>query len=175
MQLSERNQDGLLISSKTPYFEEPEAERGGAGMYSTVEDYMRILGDTLKESPVTLNEDTMNMLFTPQFAEGSKLQKSIWDIVCMQLVGNSMEGVTANQALGGFVNTHDIVRDDFFKPKGTLGWHGIANLCWNSNREKGLAFFFATQILPYGDEKSVELMKEFEAAVWKTYGDVKQA
>lgn len=169
MQMSERRPDGSLAPSKTPIWEEPEAERGGAGIYSTIDDYMRILADTLKESPVTLKEETMSAMFTPQFKEGSKLQKSMWDIACAPCVGRSMEGVSPNQGLGGFLTTHDIDREDYSKPKGTLGWHGMANLSWNANREKGLAYFFATQVIPWGDEKSETLIKEFEAAVWTTY------
>lgn len=169
MQMSERKPDGSLAPSKTPIWEEPEAERGGAGIYSTIDDYMRILADTLKESPTTLKKDTMDLMFTPQFEEGSKLQKSMWDIACAPVVGLSMDGVSPNQGLGGFLTTHDIDREDFFKPKGTLGWHGMANLAWNANREKGLAYFFATQVIPWGDEKSQALIKEFEAAVWKAY------
>jgi len=173
MQMSERKQDGSLAPSKTPIWEEPEAERGGAGIYSTIDDYMYILADTLKESPVTLRKETMDLMFTPQFEEGSKLQKSMWDIACAPCVGRSMEGVTPNQGLGGFLTTHDINREGFFKPKGTLGWHGMANLAWNSNREKGLAYFFATQVIPWGDETSENLIKEFEAAVWQAYKNVK--
>ncbi|KAL5374959.1 hypothetical protein DPSP01_011539 [Paraphaeosphaeria sporulosa] len=169
MQMSERQADGTLAPSKTPIWEEPEAERGGAGMYSTIDDYMRMLADTLKECPTILKKETMDLMFTPQFEEGSKLQRSMWDIACAPVVGLSMEGVSPNQGLGGFLTTHDIDRSDFSKPKGTLGWHGMANLAWNSNREKGLAYFFATQVIPWGDGESQALIKEFEAAVWKAY------
>lgn len=160
---------GKLLPSKTPIWEDPEAERGGAGIYSTVADYMRFLADTLQETPVTLRKETMDMMFAPQFPEGSKLQKSIWDVSCAPLVGGSMDGVTPNHGLGGFLLPHDVKREGYFKPKGTLGWHGMANLQWNSNREKGLAYFFATQVIPWGDEKTQNMIKEFDRAVWKTY------
>ncbi|KAJ4299598.1 hypothetical protein N0V90_004844 [Kalmusia sp. IMI 367209] len=169
MQMSERKQDGTLATSKTPIWDEPEAERGGAGIYSTIDDYIRILADTLKDSPITLKKETMEMMFTPQFKEGSKLQKSMWDVACSPLVGHSMEGVSPNHGLGGFLLTHDIKREGYFKPKGSLGWHGMANLNWSANREQGLAYFFATQVIPWGDEKSQALFKEFEAAVWRAY------
>ncbi|KAF1966681.1 beta-lactamase/transpeptidase-like protein [Bimuria novae-zelandiae CBS 107.79] len=171
MRMSNRSPDGTLTSIKTPLFEEPEAESGGAGIYSTLDDYMRFLSDTLKESPVTLKKETMDMMFTPQFEEGSKLQKSMWELSCAPLVGQSIEGVSPNHGLGGFLLPHDVVREEskYFKPKGTLGWHGMANLQWNANREKGLAYLFATQVIPWGDEKNQNLIKEFDTAVWNTY------
>lgn len=170
MKMSERKLDGTLAASKTPFRGEPLYERGGAGIYTTVDDYMRFLTDLLRDSPITLKKETMDMMFAPQFEEGSKLQKSMWDIACAPLVGQSMEGVIPNQGLGGYLTTHDITRDDgYFKPKGTMCWHGMANLCWNANREKGIAYFFATQVIPWNEEQSQALIKAFETAVWAEF------
>ena len=171
MQMTERTPSGTLAPSKTPIWEEPETERGGAGIYSTLDDYMRFLADTLADSPLTLAQSTMETLFAPQFEPGSKLQRSMWDISCAPLVGGSMQGVAPNHGLGGFLLPHDVRREDdgYFKPGGTLGWHGMANLQWNSNREKGLAYLFATQVIPWGDPTTQKLIGEFDRAVWKTF------
>lgn len=39
-------------------------------------------------------------------------------------------------------------------PAGTVTWEGMPNVLWAANREKGLAMFFATQVIPVGDEKA---------------------
>lgn len=169
MQMSERNHEGALIPGKTPMWDEPEAERGGVGMYSTVDDFMRFLADFLADAPVTLRKETMELMFTPQFDEGSKLQQSIWDLSCLGLVGRSMEGVTKNHGLGGFVLPREVRREGYFNPEGTLGWHGMTNTQWSANRKEGVAYFFGAQVIPWGDEKTQELIKEFDTAVWKTY------
>jgi hypothetical protein len=59
-----------------------------------------------------------------------------------------MEGVVANYGLGGLLVEEDVERVNYFRPAGTMSWSGILNLSWSINCERGLATFFATQVLP---------------------------
>ena len=36
--------------------------------------------------------------------------------------------------------------------QGTVTWEGLPNVLWAMNREKGLAMFFGTQLIPVGDK-----------------------
>ncbi|KAF2680475.1 beta-lactamase class C and other penicillin binding protein [Lentithecium fluviatile CBS 122367] len=170
MQLSERKEDGTLAEGQTPVWPEPIDEAGGAGLYSNVSDYLLVLSDLLKDSPTLLTPTSIEALFTPQFATDSKAQKTMYalgEFTWAPVTGRSAEGVVPNHALGGFIATHDIERENYFKPKGTLTWSGMPNLAWNINRERGLATFFATQVVPWNDEKSQALGAAFETAVWR--------
>lgn len=170
MQMSERQEDGSLKPSQTPPWPDPEEEAGGAGMYANAADYARLLSDLLKDTPTIIKKETIELMFTPQFAEGSAPKKAMeasgeftWGVVC----GRNTEGIVPNYGLGGFIVTHDIVRENYFKPKNTLCWSGMPNLAWNLNRERGLATFYATQVLPWNDAKTQALSAAFETAVWR--------
>jgi CubicO group peptidase (beta-lactamase class C family) len=173
MRVSERKEDGSLAQGPTPMWPEPKPthEAGGLGMYSNVTDYALLLSDLLKDAPKLLSPTSIELLFTPQFTPDSAAQKAmipIGDFTWGVHTGRSGAGVVPNHALGGFITTHDIVREGYFKPKGTLTWSGMCNSVWNVNREKGLATFFATQMLPFNDEKTILLASTFETAVWRT-------
>jgi CubicO group peptidase (beta-lactamase class C family) len=172
MRMSERKEDGSLAEGQTPMWPEPKCtyEAGGAGMYSNVTDYAFLLSDLLKDASKLLSPTSVELLFAPQFAPDSVAQKAMipmGDFTWGVHTGRSGAGVVPNHALGGLITTHDIVREEYFKPKGTLTWSGMCNSIWNVNREKGLATFFATQMLPFNDEKTIMLASAFETAVWK--------
>jgi hypothetical protein len=61
----------------------------------------------------------------------------------------------------------DVVRENYLRPKNTLTWSGLPNLLWGVNRERGMAFLFATQVEPWADRKALEVAARFETAVWR--------
>ncbi|KAF2114717.1 beta-lactamase/transpeptidase-like protein [Lophiotrema nucula] len=172
MKGSSRNDEGVLTDGPTPFWPEPVAEggTGGAGLYTNVHDYTRVLTDLLKAEPVLLKKETADGLFTPQFAEGSNALAGLLangEFSYQVTFNNSLESVVLNHGLGGVVLIEDVVREDYFKPKGTLTWSGMPNLLWSVNRERGLALFFATQVAPWGDRKAQALGAAFETEVWR--------
>lgn len=169
MRASKRRDDGSLTDGPNPMFREPADESAGAGLYSNVHDYTRVLADLLKDSPVLLRKETIEQMFTPQFADGSNALKALeakGERTWGPIMGRSTEGVVGNMGLGGFLVMEDCKRENYFKPKGTLTWSGMPNLLWSVNRERGLALMFATQVVPWNDEKSQALGAAFETAVW---------
>ncbi|KAK5658158.1 hypothetical protein OQA88_2131 [Cercophora sp. LCS_1] len=54
-------------------------------------------------------------------------------------------------------------------PEGTLTWEGMPNVHWAVHREKGLALFFATQLIPFGDPKAHKLAQVFMKEAWTTF------
>lgn len=52
------------------------------------------------------------------------------------------------------------------RSKQTVAWAGVANLFWWCDPEHGIAGIVATQILPYGDAKVLELWGNIEAKVY---------
>ncbi|PSN72458.1 beta-lactamase class C and other penicillin binding protein [Corynespora cassiicola Philippines] len=172
MNMSSRSEDGKLSDGPTPLWPDPLHEAGGIGLYTNVHDYTRVLADLLKESPTLLQKESVDQMFTPQFLEGSNVLKALeasaqytWSIIN----GGSTNGGPGNHGLGGWLTLKDTETEDYYKPKGTLGWSGMPNLQWCLNREKGLAFMFATQVLPWADPKPWELARVFENAVWRTF------
>ncbi|KAF2660388.1 beta-lactamase/transpeptidase-like protein [Lophiostoma macrostomum CBS 122681] len=163
-----RQADVSLI--EVPHPPDPKEANGGAGLYGDVHDYTRVLADLLKDEPVLLRKDTVDLLFEPQFAEGSSALKALYANGAMTwhpVVGGSSHGVSPNHGLGGFLVENDVKRKDFEKPKETLSWSGATNMLWRINREKGIAMVFATHVLPWADEKALAVGAAFETAVWR--------
>lgn len=173
MKMSTRNEDGTLVDGPNPLWPEPIEEGGGAGMYANVHDYTRVLADLLRDNPVILTSETIEqMLFAPQLPKDGQALKALYansELTYRPMVGGSVQGVVGNHGLGGYLVQEDIEREDYFKPKNTLTWSGMPNLLWSINRDKGIALFFATQVIPWGDSKCWALAQAFETAVWRNF------
>lgn len=170
VRMTTRKDDGTLSDGPNPFSPEPMKEAGGLGMYSDVHDYTRVLADLLKDSPVLLRKSSVDEMFTPQFTTGSSALhdlRAMGEFSYKCSLDNSMEGVVANYGLGGLLVEEDVERVNYFRPAGTMSWSGIPNLSWSINRERGLATLFATQVLPWADRKTWDVIARFETAVWK--------
>ncbi|KAF2492714.1 beta-lactamase/transpeptidase-like protein [Lophium mytilinum] len=175
MPISLRMPDGKFVTGPANFVSERPIvdELGGAGLHTSVPDYTRVLADLLKESPTLLKKETVDMMFTPQFEVGSKPHDGEYKQAALTsrgLVGGTIhEGIRPilNFGLGAMVTVEDIKTDVYYKPKGTLSWSGMPNLVWAINRELGLAWVYATQILPWDDDFSFNLAMQFETKVWK--------
>lgn len=171
MRMSTRVQGGGLADGPNPYSPEPVKEAGGVGMYANLHDYTRVLSDLLRDSPVLLSRAMVDDMFTPQFARGSSALRDLRannDFAYRCSLDDSMEGVVANFGLGGLLVEEDIKRQNYFRPAGTLSWSGLPNLSWSINRERGLATFFATQVSPWADRETWNVIARFETAVWRS-------
>ncbi|OCK79101.1 beta-lactamase/transpeptidase-like protein [Lepidopterella palustris CBS 459.81] len=131
----------------------------------------------LKNSPVLLENEAVDLLFTPQNADGSSAHQELMarnDSTYRLFVGGSAEELKFNHGLGGFLVTDDIDNPAYYNPKAnsTLTWSGLPNLAWSVNREKDRALKHATQIFLWGDEKNHDLTQAFETAVWRNLDSV---
>jgi CubicO group peptidase (beta-lactamase class C family) len=170
MRMSSRSEGGGLTDGPNPFSPEPSKETGGLGLYTNVHDYTRVLSDLLKNNPVLLSKSTIDQMFTPQFAPGSSAlrdMRAMGEFAYQCSLDDSMEGVAANQGLAGLLVEEDVTRENYLRPAGTLSWSGLPNLAWSVNRERGLATFFATQVNPWADRKTWDVIARFETAVWR--------
>lgn len=170
MRMSTRREDGGLTDGPNPFSPEPVKEAGGLGMYANVHDYTRVLADLLKDAPVLLKKSSVDQMFTPQFTPGNSALRGLrtnGEVMYQCALDDSMEGVVANHGLGGLLMEENVQRVNYFRPAGTLSWSGLPNLSWGINRERGLATFFATQVSPWADRKTWDVIARFETAVWK--------
>jgi CubicO group peptidase (beta-lactamase class C family) len=170
MRMSTRSDDGGLHDGPNPFSPEPSKATGGLGLYSNVHDYTRVLADLLKDSPVLLSNAMVDQIFTPQFAPDSSAlrdMRALGEFAYQCSLDDSMEGVVANQGLAGLLVEEDVAREDYFRPAGALSWSGVPNLSWSINRKRGLATFFATQVSPWADRKTWDVIARFETSVWR--------
>lgn len=163
---SRREEDGTLVVHGEPVFLMKVLEHaGGAGLWSSVPDYIKVLGDLLKDEPKLLKKETVEeLMFQPQINPGSPALKSLVN-ARMATSANAVAADDAgiNYGLGGMLLTKDAEMTGL--PKGTLSWGGLPNLKWFVHRGLGVAGMYASQVLPPGDPLSIDLSSAFSKEV----------
>jgi CubicO group peptidase (beta-lactamase class C family) len=147
---------------------------GGAGLYSTANDYSKLLAALIAGGAPLLSETTMEELFRPQLGPSSTKALREW------VLGNGPDAGLATtwpqppqdaqdimglgHCLCGLVNSRDIQER---RRKNTVFWGGLPNLAWFIDRESGVAATFFTQVMPVGDLPVQKLLVELENAIYK--------
>jgi CubicO group peptidase (beta-lactamase class C family) len=152
------------------FFADPAVEAsGGAGLYSSGPDFVAVLADLLRDNPVLLRKDTVDLMFTPQLAEGSTAYQDLHlDASSHEhFLGGSSRNLKVNFGLGGLLLMEDVKNHRLEKPKGTMTWGGATNLTWSVNREKGVALLYASSVWPPLDEPGLRVAEAFETAIWR--------
>ena len=162
-----RGEDGKLTEAKKPFVDNAPEDCAGGGLYSSAQDYVKVLGDLIKDQPILLKRETVEKeMFAPQLPKGSSAHNGLLastDILAaMTGATKTPEGV--NWGLGGLYMGDDV---GAFK-KGTLTWGGYPNLTWFMHREKGVAGIYASQVVPPGDPKSSKLSQQWMAEIFRT-------
>lgn len=169
-----RASDGTFSYGPHMLTTNPVDDLGGAGIYTTPNDYITILKDLIQDKPKLFKSPiTVEKLFRPQFTPDEPVGQSMRDSHLMwgpqtgslSFTKEEREKVAdgLSHSLGGIVAYSDIPS----LPKGSMSWGGLPGLNWFANRRKGVAGFFATQVLPYGDLKAVDLAFQFREEVWR--------
>ncbi|KAH7380086.1 beta-lactamase/transpeptidase-like protein [Pyrenochaeta sp. MPI-SDFR-AT-0127] len=150
---------------------EQKSERGGGGLYSSANNFAKILADLVSPSPKILSPKTLDILFAPQLDEGSIALTTFHSQSSMFMTGpltTSLSLSAVNHALGGLLVTKD--NPALGKSKGTMSWGGAFGSLWFVNREQGVGAFYGGSMFPPGDAKSGELMGAFIREVWGKVG-----
>jgi CubicO group peptidase (beta-lactamase class C family) len=162
-----RTPDGF-VSTDTEIPQDPEFHMGGGGLYSTVGDY-------LKFAQMILHGGTFN---------GVQVLRPETVAVMSQ---NAMGKLTCNAmktAIPGYSNDADFVAgmkwglSFLINPEpmptgrsaGSLAWAGLANSYYWIDPNRKVAGVFATQVLPFFDQKAVQAFGAFETAVYSAIG-----
>ncbi|KAJ3540904.1 hypothetical protein NM208_g3737 [Fusarium decemcellulare] len=150
-------------TSAWTYPEDAPVDCGSLGLFSTVPDLIKVMGDLASKKPVLLKPETVDIKFTPQFESDDGVKKGLVDMQFMyqNLIG---EGPLAEDGaikvafgIGGAVTLRDTVN----LPKNTLTWGGMPHLAWLANRDLGVAGILASQLVPPADEKSNTMIATF--------------
>jgi CubicO group peptidase (beta-lactamase class C family) len=144
-------------------------EFGGQGGIGSAFEYSKILTSILINDSKLLKPATVDLMFTPQLSDapraalGEFLGAELWkDTFASQPAGAKLDW-----GLAGCLTFDD-------KPTGrragTLTWSGLTNLLWTVDRDAGLATFYASNILPFGDHASHKYQQMFEKEVYSRFG-----
>lgn len=115
-----------------------ETAFGGAGVYSSIQEYMKILQSLLNDDGKLLMSETLDNMFKPQLSSASResLMKQLEDPELNDMLGSLPLGSEKDWGLSGLLLQED-VKDG--RRKGTLSWGGAANSYWVSTRSNSRA------------------------------------
>ncbi|OAL30720.1 hypothetical protein AYO22_01340 [Fonsecaea multimorphosa] len=164
----------------------PRDAIGGAGLYSTADDYIKLLGCLLRGGGPLLKTESVDEMFRPQIGKLSTEafhttvrnsgRDRLWSSSTASAAataataaatdGSAKEqgSVPAGHSLAGAVNLEDVPGR---RQSGTVNWGGLPNLFWWVDRKGGMAGTLFNQIVPAGDPLCMELLVELEEAAYK--------
>jgi CubicO group peptidase (beta-lactamase class C family) len=171
-----------------PYPEDATGEAGGLGLFSTVPDLIKVIGDLASKSPILLKAASIDLMFTPQFQSHEGVREGLIRMQVSQaqfyprlandscthdakqlIVQFMYQNLTGQGPLGedGKMNVAQgiggtlTLQDTANLPKNTLTWGGMPHLAWFVNRDLGVAGIFASQLVPPGDRESNAMIASF--------------
>ncbi|KNG52432.1 beta-lactamase family protein [Stemphylium lycopersici] len=164
VKMTKRTESGVLAESIKMWPDNALEDCGGVGLYSTSNDYARVLENLLKDKPTILRPETVGLMFAPQLQRGSFAMRDLHNSrIARAMTGVAEPNDAINFGLGSMYMQEDVgnYKKDF------LVWGGLPNLYWFACRAHGIAGFYASQVTPPGDSKSVRLAQEFFRHVYQ--------
>jgi methyl acetate hydrolase len=144
--------------------QEPEFDMGGGGLYSTVGDYLRfarmILNGGMLDGTRVLRPETVATMSA----------NAMGDLRCRPMkaavtaASNDVDFIDGMQwGLSFLINPETLPTG---RSAGSLAWAGLANSYYWIDPARQVAGVYATQLLPFFDDRAVRLFQDFETAVY---------
>jgi methyl acetate hydrolase len=163
-----RGPDGSLTPIELEPPANPQFEMGGGGLHGTTADYGRFIRMILNDGEL----DGVRVLAPETVADMST--NHIGDLRVGMLktedpaLSNDAEFFPGQPKSWGLTFQINEEPGPTGRPAGTLMWAGLANSFYWIDRENGVGGAYLSQILPFGDERSLELFYEIERAVYQS-------
>ena len=158
--------DGSLQAMDMPAPENPEFEMGGGGLLGTMSDYGKfirmILNDGELDGVRVLQADTVAMMCENQM--GDLRVRELKTV--SPLFSNDAEFFPGQPKSWGLTFQINETAAETGRPAGTLMWAGLANSFFWIDRTHGVGGAYLSQILPFVDEKSMQLFFDIERTVY---------
>ena len=146
----------------------PEFESGGGGLLSTASDYSRFVRMILRGGELDgnryLSEETIDQMASNQIGDlrVSTLKSTMPDL------SNDAEFFPGDPKSWGLTFQINEVPGFTGRPAGTLMWAGLCNSFFWIDRENDIGGVMLTQVLPFADEKCLNLLYDIETAVYRS-------
>jgi methyl acetate hydrolase len=161
-----RGQDGRLAEQPRPPATAVEFFSGGAGLFSTAADYMKLVralmaGGRLEERRI-LTPESVAMMGTNQI--GELTLRPMPSMLPQFAVDRAVLPGDVEKFGLGFALNLKATRSG--RGARTMAWAGIYNTFFWIDREKHVGAVFMSQMLPYLDPGATKLLEDFDAAVY---------
>ncbi|KAF2140822.1 uncharacterized protein K452DRAFT_229224 [Aplosporella prunicola CBS 121167] len=169
----------VLVRERHPIMPDPVADDfGGAGLYATVTDMLKLYRGVL--TGTLLRPATVREMFKSHLQSGTKglddpaeyatYRNAVWNATAFSSfrkgIWNTVpDDVPVSFGLGGLVNTAAVPGR---RGENSLTWWGFPNCYWWMDLNNGVAGIYLSQLVPAGDNKTIELLTEFEKFVYSS-------
>ena len=158
--------DGGLAPMELPAPENPQFEMGGGGLMSTMADYTRfcrmVLNGGELDGKRIMSAETVDAMCTNAMGD-LRVRKLVTANPAFSNDAEFFPGVEKSWGLTFQINEEPLPTG---RPAGGLSWAGLANSYFWIDRTNGIGGVYATQILPFADQKSIDLFHAFETTVY---------
>lgn len=130
MSMRDPEGSGKAVHKEGKTWDDPlDGAFGGAGVYASPPEYMKVLVSLLVDDGKLLKSSTVDELFRPQLTEESRdsLTHLLKDPALNNMLGGVPLGVKKDFGLAGLLIMEDL---EEWARKGTLTWGGLPNLTW---------------------------------------------
>ncbi|CZR68167.1 related to beta-lactamase class C and other penicillin binding proteins [Phialocephala subalpina] len=162
-----RDETGELKLEPLPVPIEAPTETAGHGVWSTPNDYMKLLGALLDGGGPILSQKSVDEIFTPQCLKPDALMEMVQGPYKPALGPSIPVDQKIDHGLAGLINHTDFPGR---RLAGALQWSGMPNLIWWVDRKTGIAATTFLQLMPVGDTIAGEFNVRFEEAVYQAFG-----
>lgn len=143
---------------------------GGAGLFGTAGDYLRLLQALLNggrtEKRRILDDVTVQGLFRIQ--TGGIRAGALGSVLpTLNAPFDLFPGMLTGWSLGGLINPEPGPQG---RRAGSLGWAGIANTYYWADPAAGICAVLLAQYYPFGDPAMMGVVRAFEAEVYACFG-----
>lgn len=169
--VTRRSEDTGTLSWAThpiSYGDPVEDQFGGGGLYGTAPEYLKVLRSLCFNDGKLLQPKSLEVFFAPQLSleAHTKLNRRLEDQRARRSLGGGTPlGVEVDAALGGLLAVQDVPGR---RRKGSMSWGGLPNLKWWIDPEAKVCGFYACQLIPAADPKSLEIFSLFEKYVYSS-------
>jgi len=140
---------------------------GGGGLSSTVNDYIRFMRALLNVGELDgvriLNAESIELMAQNHIGELEAANSMPSSVPTLSNDVNVFPHSVDKFGLGFLINTEPVPGG---RSSGSLMWAGIYNTYFWIDRENDLCAVLMTQILPFYDDDVIQLLEQFETAVY---------
>jgi CubicO group peptidase (beta-lactamase class C family) len=166
VETAQRKEDGSLVVGRTPFAEDAADDFGGSGLACSFNRYLAVLADLIVESPRLLKQETIELMFTPQFVPETPAYD---DMQSANLIWHAMTddnvSVKVNHGLGGMLVCDEVAELD--QPARVLCWGGYVNTQWILSRKHGVAGSAGSQVVPPDDADMTKVFGHWKREIWR--------
>lgn len=165
--IHQRDESGALTPVDLEIPQDPEFHMGGGGLYGTAGDYLKFArmlmqGGTLDGARV-LKPETIALMAQNHIGpiEVGPLKTAI---PSLSKDVELFPGMSKKWGLSFLINMDDVAGG---RSAGSLAWAGLANTYYWVDIKRQVCGVFASQVLPFYDDVAIDLLGQFETAVYQ--------